>query len=188
MRIKELRQERNMTQADLAKVIGVATNTISQYETGRRMPDYAVLSALADFFGVTIDAILGREEEVEREADQRHFRYDDRLRELCESRGLDEYRLAKASGIPPAKIKQYINGEKIPGLPSLEALCAGLGVKLAEFFAADGEPTIDPGEPITIGRVVFDDGTVSDFESLPPEAQEQVKNFLKFTIDQYKDR
>lgn len=56
----ELRQDRKMTQEDLAKVLFVTSGTISNYENGVHLPDVEKLISLADFFDVTTDYLLGR--------------------------------------------------------------------------------------------------------------------------------
>lgn len=61
MRIRELRKRKKLTQKDLGDIIGAAESTVSLYETGRRTPDLDTLSRLADFFGVSVDYLLGRE-------------------------------------------------------------------------------------------------------------------------------
>ena len=60
--IARLRRERSMTQEALAEVIGVSAQTISKWENSATWPDVALLPALADVFGVSIDALYGREE------------------------------------------------------------------------------------------------------------------------------
>ena len=59
--IARLRRERGMTQEALAEVIGVSPQTISKWENSTTYPDVALLPVLADVFGVTIDALYGRE-------------------------------------------------------------------------------------------------------------------------------
>ncbi|MGG4344960.1 helix-turn-helix domain-containing protein [Paenibacillus lautus] len=59
VRIAELRKKKNMTQGDLAKVIGKSTSTIAMWEIGKRDPDSSMISKLADTFGVTADYLLG---------------------------------------------------------------------------------------------------------------------------------
>ena len=59
--IARLRRERGMTQEALAEVIGVAAQTISKWENSTTWPDVALLPVIADVFGVTIDALYGRE-------------------------------------------------------------------------------------------------------------------------------
>jgi len=59
-RIKELRSEKNMTQVDLAKILKISDRAVGYYENGDREPDQETLMKLADFFGVSIDYLLGR--------------------------------------------------------------------------------------------------------------------------------
>lgn len=46
---------------ELGMEIGVAESTVSQYETGKRQPDYETLLKLSEYFGVSVDYLLGRE-------------------------------------------------------------------------------------------------------------------------------
>ena len=62
MRIKELRTEKNISQAELGRAIGVERSTVCQYEKGSRMPDNSTLIKIADYFGVSIDYLLERTE------------------------------------------------------------------------------------------------------------------------------
>ena len=58
--IAELRQDRGMTQNELAQMLCVSSGTISNYENGVHLPDIEKLAALADYFHVTTDYLLGR--------------------------------------------------------------------------------------------------------------------------------
>ncbi len=59
LRIADLRRKRNMTQQDLAQIVGVSFQTISKWEKGSNMPDITYLPVLAEYFGVTVDQLLG---------------------------------------------------------------------------------------------------------------------------------
>ena len=61
-RIKVLREDRDMRQSDLAAATGIDQRTISNYETEKTYPDSYALIRLADFFGVSIDYLVGRTE------------------------------------------------------------------------------------------------------------------------------
>lgn len=63
MRIRELRKAKKVTMKELGNIIGVAESTMSLYETGKRKPDPETLSRLADYFNVSVDYLLGRDEE-----------------------------------------------------------------------------------------------------------------------------
>ena len=58
-RIKYLRTEKGLGQDDLAKEIGVSNGIISLWENGLREPSMSSLIALANFFHVSIDYIVG---------------------------------------------------------------------------------------------------------------------------------
>ena len=59
-RIKDLREDHDMRQSDLANAVGIDQRTISNYETGKTNPDSEALIRIADFFGVSIDYLVGR--------------------------------------------------------------------------------------------------------------------------------
>ena len=56
-RIRELRQQKGITQAQFATMIGVQQNTVSQWETGCRNPASPILPRLADALSCTIDEL-----------------------------------------------------------------------------------------------------------------------------------
>ncbi len=58
-KIKRLRLAKRMTQADLAKALGVSTSTVGMYERGQRSPDNKMLTKFSRFFSVSIDSLLG---------------------------------------------------------------------------------------------------------------------------------
>ena len=59
-RIRSLRKDADLTQAKLGDTINVPQRTYAYYESGQRMIPPSVLCALADFYGVSVDYILGR--------------------------------------------------------------------------------------------------------------------------------
>nr|MBQ4458433.1 helix-turn-helix transcriptional regulator [Clostridia bacterium] len=61
-----------------------------------------------------------------------------RLRRLLDERNWTEYRLAKASGLSDSTIKNIYKRNTQPTIDTLEAICRGFGITLAQFFA-DGE-------------------------------------------------
>ena len=59
--IAELRKEKNMTQQDLATKLNVTDRAISNWENGRRLPDYSLIKNLCDELGITINELLSGE-------------------------------------------------------------------------------------------------------------------------------
>ena len=60
MRLKELRRAKQISQVKLAIDLNLTQNSVSRYETGEREADYKTLIAIADYFNVSIDYLLGR--------------------------------------------------------------------------------------------------------------------------------
>ncbi len=59
-RIRELRENLELRQIDVANATGIDQKTLSNYETGKTNPDSYSLIKLADFFNVSIDYLVGR--------------------------------------------------------------------------------------------------------------------------------
>ncbi|CAM3032522.1 helix-turn-helix domain-containing protein [Sporolactobacillus spathodeae] len=59
-RIRFLREERNLSQVELAKKLTLTNVQLNRYETGKRNPDPETLLSIADFFNVPTDYLLGR--------------------------------------------------------------------------------------------------------------------------------
>lgn len=58
-RLRELRRRDGMTQDDLAKRLGVVKSTVSQWESGYRVPSEDILRQLAQIFDVSVDYLIG---------------------------------------------------------------------------------------------------------------------------------
>ena len=61
-RLRELRKKRKISQLKLAMDLDMNQNSISRYENLEREADYATLIKIADYFKVSIDYLLGRED------------------------------------------------------------------------------------------------------------------------------
>ena len=59
-RLRDLREDKDLKQADIAKLLTVHQTTYSDYELGRLNIPVSVLHTLADFYGVSVDYLLGR--------------------------------------------------------------------------------------------------------------------------------
>ena len=58
-RIKELRKEKNLTLKELGQKVGMANNTLSQYETGKRESKLETWNKLAEYFNVPTSYLMG---------------------------------------------------------------------------------------------------------------------------------
>jgi len=62
--LKKLREEKGLTQEQLAKIFNVKDPTITRYEKGQRQPDTETLIKIAKFFNVSVDRLLGNCDDI----------------------------------------------------------------------------------------------------------------------------
>ena len=100
IRLRELREERRLSQDGLALKLNVSQSTISAYEVGDRTPDLETLIAIARFFGVSLDYLVG----------QTDLKQPIRQSDLNSSE-LEHLRIYRQlSEIDKAKVSAYIDG------------------------------------------------------------------------------
>ena len=63
-RLTNLREKRGLQKKQLADILNVSIACISQYEKGTSMPGYDILLAIARYFNVTVDYLLGNEDDA----------------------------------------------------------------------------------------------------------------------------
>lgn len=88
-RLRDIRMENRMNQADLAKLLNVSSMTVSRYESGGSDIDSTTVCKLCEIFGCTADYLLGRSSlptaelsEEESRLLQAYRRGDDRARDM----------------------------------------------------------------------------------------------------------
>ena len=74
-RIKKLREEKNLKQEELAKILSVSPSTIGMYEINKREPNNELILRLADFFSVSTDYLLGKSNLRNYDEDEQEFRF-----------------------------------------------------------------------------------------------------------------
>ena len=67
--IAALRKEKGITQEELANALGVSAQAVSKWENNSSCPDVSLLTVIADYFGVTVDALLRSDAEEITRAD-----------------------------------------------------------------------------------------------------------------------
>lgn len=158
-RIKLLRKAKNIKQADLAKAISVSQSALSGYETGKYEADTDTYKRMADFFGVTLDYLLGGDPVA---ADRRGY-----IRVPVLGR--------VAAGIPIDAIEEVIDWEDVSADTAGGGEYFGLQIKghSMEPKISDGDvvivrrqPDVDSGD-IAVVLVNGDDATVKRIKKSP---------------------
>lgn len=84
-RLKELRKKKHITQEQLAAIIGVERSSVGKYEgKSNIIPSTDVLNSLADYFGVSIDYLLGRDTAEQEPVDDFTYALYNETKELTE--------------------------------------------------------------------------------------------------------
>ncbi|MEG1778716.1 MAG: helix-turn-helix transcriptional regulator [Oscillospiraceae bacterium] len=68
-KLKILRKQHGLTQAELGEVLNISASSIGMYEQNRRTPDHKMLSKMCKYFGVTTDYMLSESNEQNRDID-----------------------------------------------------------------------------------------------------------------------
>lgn len=112
--LRKLREEKKMTQAELAKQFQVSPSTIAMYERGERKPDPGMLLKISNFFNITTDYLLENEQKNP-SVQNRNLEVEKLANELQASpEYLELHRLVK--GMPKKKVKEVLNFAKYTNL------------------------------------------------------------------------
>lgn len=65
-RLRQIRKHNKLSQVKVAETIGVSQRVISDFENGTGLPSFKVLIALADYFDVSLDYLVGRSDDPTR--------------------------------------------------------------------------------------------------------------------------
>jgi len=71
---------------------------------------------------------------------------NERIKELAKTRGWTEYRVAKESGLSHSTVANIYHRDTLPSIPTLEAICRGFEITLAQFFAENALIELDEEE------------------------------------------
>lgn len=96
-RLKELRTESNLTGEELGKIFKVTKTAVSNWEAGNRQPDTETLIKMANYFGVSVDYLLGNSNIRSYEQEKELFnQFKEALEELgmYNKDGLEKLKLA----------------------------------------------------------------------------------------------
>lgn len=83
-RIRDLREDMDLRQIDVANATGIDQKTLSNYETGKTNPDSYAIIKLADFFNVSADYLIGRDNEKDKRIKDLESKITEIQKELSE--------------------------------------------------------------------------------------------------------
>ncbi len=125
-KIRELRISREISQKEFAEAIGVPANTLCQWETGKRAPDYEMLKKISAYFGVSVDYLLDNNEPTEGTSSSLASGFGMLMRQVREEKGITVEKMAVDLGMS-ASLLIGIEAKSVP--PSLNA-----AIKIADYL------------------------------------------------------
>lgn len=196
MRIKEARLQNGISQKELAAAIGVAQNTLSQYENGKREADYDTILKISEILNCPIDYLIRGEDS------ENHI---NRIAELRKERNLTQQELALIIGVTPNAVSSWENENQKPDYGSLKKMafffnCSTdylLGrAPLGRTFVFDeqtdpnldwsGRPRIEGQEkkPTPVPGDGLDPELVALIKRIPADRMPEVERYLRFQAEQ----
>ena len=96
-----------------------------------------------------------------------------RIEQLCKRKNISRYRLSQESGIAQSSISTLLNRKRVPTIQTLEKICEGFDITLAQFFAGDEEiPDLTADQKQLL----------SDWNALDEHQKELVKAYIQGII------
>lgn len=111
-RLKKLRKEKELTQAELGKVFSVSEAMISFLEENKRPPTYKLLNKIAIYFNITPEYLIGHDN-IDRTI------FANRLKELRSEKFINQPELGGAINVSASNISKYESGDSFPGVITL---------------------------------------------------------------------
>lgn len=164
--ISDLRKEKKMSQAELAKILNVSSSTVAMWETGKRSIKNIDLKSIADFFNVSTDYLLGRN--IENTTFQAKLVLSKRLSELRKRKKLTQQRLAEKIGITRDTLSNYETGRREPDYNTL--------ILFADFFHVSTD--------YLLGKENVENLAFENLDRLTPEDLSKVKKYIELVKKQ----
>jgi len=184
-RLKELRRSLGITQKELASSLGIAQPTLSGWETERCQIDYDNLVKLADFFGTSIDYILGRN------VDEQTTVHNSsptvmRLKEVRKTAGLTQREVAQALNVTTATYSRYENGLIQPGPETLKNIALLLNTSVDFLLGSISEDNllVDYNKPIKPAVRSDEEKLLGVYNSLDEQSKTQLMSVAYLLMSQ----
>lgn len=134
IRLRELRKEKGLTQAELAQVVHTNQSQYGKYENGKTKLSLDNAKILADFFGVSIPYMLGLDNNFEKP--------QTRIRELIVKSGKKLTEISQETGISYSTLGNYNQGTRTPNAKNAQILADYFGVSIPYLLGLDDTPTL----------------------------------------------
>ncbi|VTS28188.1 helix-turn-helix domain-containing protein [Streptococcus dysgalactiae] len=168
-RLKELRKEKGLTQAELAQVINTNQSQYGKYENGKTNLSLENAKILADYFGVSPAYLLGLETEFEPvESRETQFQM------LVKDRKLSLREISEDTGINYSTIGNYNQGTR-PNARNAAILVDYFRVSVGYLLGYEKEPNLIKAEPLILTKLIQELSFIND------KKEEVLQEYLELT-------
>jgi transcriptional regulator with XRE-family HTH domain len=185
--IKQLRQDRNITQQELGKIINKSRSTIAGYETKRKEPDYETLKKIAEYFNVSTDYLLENTYNPIELADS--IMFNKRLKYLREQHSLSQRQLSLKINVSQQTIASWETGLTQPSDYNLHKLSNLFSISIDYLLGKTNEPQSIPISnnsqklSIEIHDLLIKKSIITKDEILTDEKIEWLRKLIGHAID-----
>jgi helix-turn-helix family protein len=149
-RLKKLRKEKGLTQADLAKVLNTNQSQYGKYENGKTNLSIENAQILSEFFGVTLSYLLGFDDDSCIVGSKKMTPFQSLVRD----RNLSLKEISEATGIGYSTLGNYNQGSRSPNAKNAQILSEYFGVSIPYLLGYEENFTANkPNATISIELV-----------------------------------
>lgn len=178
-RLKELRSKKGITQEQLAAHLDIPESTIRRYESVEdSLPRRERLDKIADFFGVSIDYLLGRTDDVLLPSAPSNSGLGERIKYLREKMGWTQKELAKKVNVSPQVISNWEREYTTPDSDDIARLSKVMDVPSDYLLGNIDDPSVkeEKKEGKTFSLFFYDG--LEGYDDLTPEEQEAFREHM----------
>lgn len=173
-RIVQLIKEENITEAAFGEALGMGKNTVNNWKAGRSKTYLKKIDSIADYFGVSVDYLLGRTDNpISNHKDNMTFA--DRLNQILSEQGITAYKVSKDTKISNSILSDWRLGKRIPSGEKIEVLATYLNVSVDYLLGLSDDPT-----PKATGAAIGYGSKEYVIRGLSKEEFEELQNYLEY--------
>ncbi|MGL5153119.1 MAG: helix-turn-helix domain-containing protein [Clostridium sp.] len=128
-RIKTIRKNKNISQKEMSKLLGIPYSTYSNYENNNREPSVEILKTLCEVLEISNDTVLNLTEKINNTSN-----IGVKIAKYRKSNGLTQKQLSSLIGKSEITVRKYENGDVQPPLNVIDKIAEALGVNTQELM------------------------------------------------------
>ena len=160
-RLKKLRREEGLTQADLAKVLNTNQSQYGKYENGKTNLSLENAQILSEYFGVTLPYLLGLDDDSGTDERKKMTPFQSLVRD----RGLSLKEISEAIGIGYSTVGNYNQGSRIPNARNAQLLSEYFGVSIPYLLGYEENFTVNKPNATILTEFVKELSFISEKKS-----------------------